>query len=384
LKEEEQLIMLPGPTNVPPRVMRAMLKPIINHRGPEFKELMERLTEDAKRVFGTKGDIVILSSSGTGGVECSLSNIVSSGDKVMIPVHGVFSQRVKQIIERVGGKAVEVPVDWSRAVTIEQIEDALKKEKGTKAIAVVYNETSTGVKTKCLKEVGELCNERGLLFVVDAISILGGDVLPVDNWHVDICVTGSQKCLMCPPGLALLSVSEKAWSTIEKNKSQAHYFNLLPYREFQKEGQTPYTPAIPLFFALDEAFQTIKEEGLEVIFKRHKLCAEALYSAAENLGLELFADREFRSNTVIAVKNPKGILDKDLRELLRKKYRIVIAGGMGKLKGTMFRIGSMGVVSRFEILSVVSALESALADLGYRSAIGEGVSTAREIFEKSS
>ena len=384
MKEEEQLIMLPGPTNVPPRVMRAMLKPIINHRGPEFKELMERLTEDAKRVFGTKGDIVILSSSGTGGVECSLSNIVSSGDKVMIPVHGVFSQRVKQIIERVGGKAVEVPVDWSRAVTIEQIEDALKKEKGTKAIAVVYNETSTGVKTKCLKEVGELCNERGLLFVVDAISILGGDVLPVDNWHVDICVTGSQKCLMCPPGLALLSVSEKAWSTIEKNKSQAHYFNLLPYREFQKEGQTPYTPAIPLFFALDEAFQTIKEEGLEVIFKRHKLCAEALYSAAENLGLELFADREFRSNTVIAVKNPKGILDKDLRELLRKKYRIVIAGGMGKLKGTMFRIGSMGVVSRFEILSVVSALESALADLGYRSAIGEGVSTAREIFEKSS
>ena len=384
MKEEEQLIMLPGPTNVPPRVMRAMLKPIINHRGPEFKELMERLTEDAKRVFGTKGDIVILSSSGTGGVECSLSNIVSSGDKVMIPVHGVFSQRVKQIIERVGGKAVEVPVDWSRAVTIEQIEDALKKERGAKAIAVVYNETSTGVKTKCLKEVGELCNERGLLFVVDAISILGGDVLPVDNWHVDICVTGSQKCLMCPPGLALLSVSEKAWSTIEKNKSQAHYFNLLPYREFQKEGQTPYTPAIPLFFALDEAFQTIKEEGLEVIFKRHKLCAEALYSAAENLGLELFADREFRSNTVIAVKNPKGILDKDLRELLRKKYRIVIAGGMGKLKGTMFRIGSMGVVSRFEILSVVSALESALADLGYRSAIGEGVSTAREIFEKSS
>ena len=384
MKEEEQLIMLPGPTNVPPRVMRAMLKPIINHRGPEFKELMERLTEDAKHVFGTKGDIVILSSSGTGGVECSLSNIVSSGDKVIIPVHGVFSQRVKQIIERVGGKAVEVPVDWSRAVTIEQIEDALKKEKGTKAIAVVYNETSTGVKTKCLKEVGELCNERGLLFVVDAISILGGDVLPVDNWHVDICVTGSQKCLMCPPGLALLSVSEKAWSAIEKNKSQAHYFNLLPYREFQKEGQTPYTPAIPLFFALDEAFQTIKEEGLEVIFKRHKLCAEALYSAAENLGLELFADREFRSNTVIAVKNPKKILDKDLRELLRKKYRIVIAGGMGKLKGTMFRIGSMGVVSRFEILSVVSALESALADLGYRSAIGEGVSTAREIFEKSS
>jgi aspartate aminotransferase-like enzyme len=377
-----KLIMLPGPTNVPERVMNAMLKPIINHRGQEFEELYKSVVDGAKYVFQTKGDMFILASSSTGGVECSLSNIISGGDKIIVPVNGVFSERVKETAEAFGAKPVEIPVQWGKAVTIDQIEEAVKKEKNVKAIAVVYNETSTGAMTKCLKDIGELCDEAGLLFIVDAVSILGGDYLPVDDWHVDICVAGSQKCLMCPPGLALVSVSDKAWSVIEKTKPHAFYFNLLAYRKFQKRGETPFTPAIPLFYALNEALQMIREEGLENAIRRHKACSEALYRAVEALKLNIFADKEFRSTTVVTIRNPEGIKDQDLRKLLKDKYGVVVAGGMGKLEGLTFRIGVMGAVSPAEILQTVTSLESALLELGYQLNPGDGVSAAKEVFAR--
>ncbi len=376
--------MLPGPTNIPTRVANAMLRPMINHRGPEFRELHSRIIENAKYVFETKNDLFVLSASGTGGVECAVRNICSAGSKIIVPTNGVFSQRFFESVNLLGGKGIEIPVEWGSAVTVAQVEDALKKNSPVTAVAIIYNETSTGVTTPNLKQIGELCRKYGTLFLVDAISIQGGVPLPVDEWGVDICITGSQKCLMTPPGLALISVGAKAWDVIKK-APRSYYFDLQLCKQFWEENkETPYTPAVTLFFALDEALQMIREEGLEKRFKRHATCANAMYAAVEAMGLELYARKEVRSNTVLAIKYPSGLDDKNFRGTLNKKYRVVVAGGMGKTKGQLFRIGVMGSVSEFEILATATAIESVLIEQGHRPRAGEAAAAAREIFSKTS
>ncbi len=381
--ETKQLIMLPGPTNIPTHVANAMLRPMINHRGPEFRELHSRIIDNAKYVFGTKNDLFVLSASGTGGVECAVRNICSPGSKIIVPVNGVFSQRFLEAVKLLGGQGVEIPVEWGNAVTVGQIEEALKRNPQVTAVAIIYNETSTGVTTPDLKQIGEVCHKHGALFLVDAISIQGGVPLPVDEWAVDICVTGSQKCLMTPPGLALISVSQKAWDVI-KNAPRSYYFDLQLCKQFWDENkETPYTPAVTLFFALDEALQMIREEGLEKRFKRHATCASAMYAAVEAMGLEGYARKPVRSNTVVAIKYPTGIDDKNFRGTLNKKYRVVVAGGMGKTKGQLFRIGIMGSVSEFEILATATAVESALIEQGHKLKPGEGAEAARAVFAKT-
>ena len=375
--------MLPGPTNIPTRVANAMLRPMINHRGPEFRELHSRIIDNAKYVFGTKNDLFVLSASGTGGVECAVRNICSPGSKIIVPVNGVFSQRFLEAVKLLGGQGVEIPVEWGNAVTVGQIEEALKRNPQVTAVAIIYNETSTGVTTPDLKQIGEVCHKHGALFLVDAISIQGGVPLPVDEWAVDICVTGSQKCLMTPPGLALISVSQKAWDVI-KNAPRSYYFDLQLCKQFWDENkETPYTPAVTLFFALDEALLMIREEGLEKRFKRHATCASAMYAAVEAMGLEGYARKPVRSNSVVAIKYPTGIDDKNFRGTLNKKYRVVVAGGMGKTKGQLFRIGVMGSVSEFEILATATAVESALIEQGHKLKPGEGAEAARAVFAKT-
>ena len=382
MEEEQELIMLPGPTNVPPRVMRAMVKPIINHRGAKFREFYRELIQDLKYVFQTEGDVFPLTSSGTGGIECAVSNLVSDGDKVVVPVNGVFSARLAQTIKAFGGESVEIPVEWGDAVTPLQIKEALDRERDVKAVAVVYNETSTGVTTRRLKEIGELCDRRGCLLLVDAISILGGDELPVDEWKVDVCVVGSQKCLMAPPGLAAISISEKAWEAIKEGGKRRFYFDLLRYKEFLGKLETPYTPALPLFFALKEALEMIKEEGLEARFRRHASCAKAVYGALERANLTFYAKEEVRSNVVIAVNNPPKINGEEIRAKLLREHRVAIAGGMGKLKGTMLRIGVMGMVNASYIIRTISALEQALKELGHEFEFGEAALAAKRILER--
>jgi len=379
--ESSQLLMLPGPTNVPSRVMRAMAKPIINHRGPEFRELHRRILDNLRFVFETKGDVFVLTASGTGGVECAIRNILSNGDKVAVPVNGVFSQRLAKAVTAFGGKGVEIPIEWGKGITPKQVEDLFVAEKNIKALAVVYNETSTGATTRNIKEIGKICHDNGALFVVDAISILGGDELPVDEWGVDICIAGSQKCLMTPPGLVVLSVNERAWKVVESAR-RSYYFDLLEHREFLKNYETPFTPAVTLFYALDEALLMIKEEGLRPRYLRHKACATALYEGLEALSFKIFPGKEFRSQVVIASNYLPNIDDKKFRDLLREQYHIVVAGGMGKLKGTMFRVGVMGTVSRFEILTTIGAIESTLVDLGHKFEYGAGSRTARNAFAR--
>lgn len=360
-----------------------MAKPVINHRGPEFRELYARILDNLKLVFETKSHVFVLTASGTGGVECAIRNILSNGEKVGVPVNGVFSGRLGKAVTAFGGKGIEIPIEWGRAVTPPQVEDLFRRETDVKALAVVYNETSTGATTRNLKEIGKICHEHDALFVVDAISILGGDQLPVDEWGVDICIAGSQKCLMTPPGLVLLSVSERAWKVIEGAR-RSYYFDLLEYREFLKNFETPYTPAVTLFYALDEALLMIKEEGLQPRYKRHNVCARALYAGLEALGFEIFPQSEFRSQTVVAAKYMSNVDDKRFRDLLREQYHVVVAGGMGRTKGSVFRVGVMGMVSRFEILTTIGAIESTLMDLGHKFDYDVGSRAARDIFAKQS
>src|SRR6059036_3324482 len=310
--------MLPGPTNVPPRVMRAMMKPLIGHRGPEFKELYHRTLDQTKKVFETKGDLVILTSSGTGATECALQNVTDDGDEIIVTVNGFFSERLSEAVKSYGGKPVVVGADWGKAPRIEQLERAIKEHPRAKALAFVYNETSTGVTVRCLQQLGELCVNHDILLMVDAISILGGDNLPVDDWNVDLCVTASQKCLMCPPGLAFVSVSPKAWDIIQKKKTRrSYYFDLLMWKKYREEGFTPFTPSVPLFYALNEACDMILEEGLPKRFERHKVCAQAVYDSTEAMGLGIYAEKESRSYTVATIESPPGIDEGKVRELVR-------------------------------------------------------------------
>ncbi|MEM3162596.1 MAG: alanine--glyoxylate aminotransferase family protein [Candidatus Bathyarchaeia archaeon] len=379
---ERKLIMLPGPTNVPERVLYAMIQPIINHRGVEFHDLYAEIEENLKYVFQTKNDVFVLSASGTGGVECAVSNLISHGEKVIVPIFGVFSKRLAETVRRRGGIPIELNFPLGTAPKASAIRDVAEKESDAKAIFIVYNETSTGVVVRELPEIARIAEENHMLIGVDAVSVLGGDKLPVDEWKIDVCVTGSQKCLFCPPGLSMISVSPKAWDKIEKTSNKPMYFDLSLIREYAAKKETPFTPAIPLFYALNEALKMIKEEGLERSIKRHSKCAEVFYNAIEAYGMTAFPkEKENRSNTVIAVNVPEGINENLVRSIMRDKYGVVIASGMSELKGKIFRIGIMGRVTQAEIMMTLSALGNALKETGYSVNLEAGVEAANKIFQ---
>ena len=381
MDQERRLIMLPGPTNVPDRIMRAMMKPMINHRGPEFAALLSSISEGLKYVFETKEEVFVLTSSGTGAVECAMSNTINAGDKVIVPSFGYFSDRLQETVARHGGKVIDVPVEWGQAPTVGQIEEALKREKGVRLIAIVNNETSTGVTVRDLSEIAKIAVQNDALLMADSISILGGDYLPVDKWGIDLCVTGSQKCLACPPGLALIAVSKRAWDAIgKKTEKPPYYFDLPSIREHWLRKETPCTPAISLYYALDESLKMIREEGLEKRFQRYATCAKAFYNGFEAIGLKPYAAENVRSNTVIAVKLPSGVEVGQVRELMKEHYNIVITGGLGKIRQLILRIGCMGTISQAEVLTTINALENTLADLNCPIKIGAGTKAAREVF----
>ena len=362
---KELLLMIPGPTNVPPRIMKAMFKPMINHRDEEFRVLYRDILENLKYAFQTKNDVFPLTCSGTGGVEFAVGNLIGKGDKVIVPVNGLFSERLKEEIIRFGGVPIEVRSEWGSVCSIEEIKTVLETEKDVKAIALVYNETSTGATLRDLPEIGKLTKKHGILLIVDAISVLLGDKLPVDEWNVDVCIAGSQKCFACPPGLAMVSISEKAYEAAEKNRFRPFYHDLLMWREFKGKLETPFTPVLPLYYALDEALRVLKEEGLENRIQRHRVCAQAFYTAFEAMGLDTVAHGNVRSNTVIVPWLPPNINDKEFRRILKEEYGVVVAGGSGKLKGKTFRIGSMGIVSKPEVLRTVKSILESLVKLGY-------------------
>jgi aspartate aminotransferase-like enzyme len=368
--------MLPGPTNVSDRVMQAMLNSIINHRGEEFHELYRSIRKGCQEVFQTKNEIVVLSASGTGGVDASVGSILNPEDSVVVPSFGEFSSRLGESASYTGAKLFDPNAELGRVPSLQEIENALKKATKPKALCVVYNETSTGVTWRQLKELKEIASKYGALFIVDAISVLGGDELPVDKLGVDICIGGSQKCLAVPPGLVILSFSDEAKKAMIGVKPRNQYFDMPRYFKFAEHDETPSTPSLPLFFALDEALKIIHEEGIEKRIYRHAVCARAFYSAFESMGMTAFPDPRFKSNVVIGINYPKGVDDSKFRTTLSNKFGIIVGGGFGKLKGTMFRIGSMGDIDSSMVSATVSGCAETLNLLGYHCDVSKALDSA--------
>jgi aspartate aminotransferase-like enzyme len=379
----DKLLMIPGPTNVHQRALEAMYRPLTDHRGPEFESLYAELLENLKYFFQTKKwDVIPFTASGTGALECIVSNTIAPSDKVLVPLYGNFTNRIKEIVEVYGGEAITFKVPEREAVTAEQVESALRREK-VKMVFLVFNETSTGVKVVDLKEIAKVAHEHGALIAVDAVSGLGGDDLPVEEWNIDLCASASQKCLAAPPGVSMVSVSDRAWEVINSMKARSHYFDLKLYKRFFVERrQTPFTPAVSIFYAVNEALKALKEEGLENRIRRHKICSEAFYAAIEAVGLKCYAKPKFRSNTTIAVEVPSGLREGDIRRIMRERYGVYIAGGMADLRGKIIRIGNMGIVDRQIVLRTVNSLECTLKELGWDFKIGSGVEAALNVFSK--
>jgi aspartate aminotransferase-like enzyme len=361
---KRKLIMLPGPTNVPDRVMAAMIKPVINHRGETFTTLLKEVTEKSKQLFQTTESPLVLNASGTGGVEAAVWNIVRTGDKVLVPVFGEFSTRLAEAVELAGGVAIRVTSDYGTVPALDAIEDAARATPDLKAIYLVHNETSTGCAVPYVERLGRFASERGVFYVVDAISSLGGYAIPVDSWGVDVCVTGSQKCLAAPPGLALLSLSKKAKDFIRKSPPKVRYFDLARQLDFLSRGETPFTPAIPLYYALDEALDMLIEEGLERRVERHARHARTFYDSLGAMGLSAFADPRVRSNTVVAGLYPDGIDEKQFRKRMNEEHDIIIGAGFGALKSKMFRIGNMGEVNASHVNRTTAAMALTLTKFG--------------------
>lgn len=377
---KKEYLLTPGPTPIPPRILETMARPIIHHRTPEFQKIIQEVEEDLKYVFQTKNDVLIFASSGTGAMEASVTNILSPGDKAIVVRGGKFGERFGEICKAYGIEFVPIDVEWGKALEPEKIDEILKREKNIKAVYTTLCETSAGVATD-IEAVAKIVKDYEAVLVVDAISGLAAIPLKTDAWNVDVVVSGSQKGLMIPPGLAFVSISQKAWSFVERSKLPKYYFDFKEYKRALLKVDTPFTPAVNLIIALRESLRIIKEEGLENIFKRHKNLALAVRKAVLALGLELFAPTAY-SDGVTAVKVPKGIDGERLVKLIRDKYGVGIAGGQAELKGKVFRIATMGYITASDIIVTVSALERAFLEMGYRVELGKGVKAAEEILKE--
>ncbi len=375
----EYLSMLPGPTNVPNRVMRAMLAPIINHRSDDFVKLYTDVVDKTQQVFETQNDIVALSASGTGAVEAGVVNLVKKGDKIIIPVNGEFSRRLSQLIEGQGGNVVKLETPPGENATFDQVKEAFDNNKDVKAFYVVHNETSTGTMVNYLDKVSDLTSRNDAFYVVDSVSLLGGAQLPVDKWNIDVCMTGAQKAIAAPPGISPISVSAKAKKYMIENPPSTMYFNLARYFKFyDNEKHTPFTPALPLLYAYREALSVMLEEGLQNVFNRHKVCSDALYDGLSAMGLSPFAKEEDRSISIVALNYLEGLEDKTFRSTLAEKFKVLVAGGFGDLKGKVFRVGCMGEVSPYHVMRTISAISSTLVMMGYDVDAQAGLKTAED------
>jgi aspartate aminotransferase-like enzyme len=356
MDRQRKLIMLPGPTNVSERVMRAMLNPIINHRGDAFRELYKGVLEKTRHLFQTDGEVLVLSSSGTGGVEAAVLNLIRPGDVALVPVFGEFSTRLAETVEMAGGKAIRVNSEFGKVPTLDQLDAAMEEQGHFKALFLVHNETSTGVTAPYVEAATKAARNHGAFAVIDAISSLGGYAIPVDKWGVDMCITGSQKCIAAPPGLALLSVSNRIVEFLKESPPKTRYFEIPRYLEYGARGETPFTPALPLYYALDEALKELLEEGLSMRVERHDRMSALLYDGLANLGLRAVAEKSVRSKTVVATFYPPGVEDAKFRKALAHDRGVVIAGGFGPFAGKVFRVGCMGQINEEYVQTTLKAI----------------------------
>lgn len=375
---EDTLLMIPGPVKVPQRVLRAMSKPMISHRSADFEKIYEDCRARLKDLFDTKNEVVVLSGSGTAGMEAAVGGIIGKGEKIVTITNGKFGERFTELGDRYGSAA---PLDfpWGTPFDLERVKAAL--EEGAKAITMVHNETSVGIVNPA-REVGKLARKYDAVFIVDGISSVGGNEFLTDEWGIDIAITGSQKCLAVPPGLAMVAVSKRAMDLLEEGKG-GYYTDLKAHLKKAEKNQTPYTPAVSLFFALQEALTMAAEEGFPERRARMARLAGGVRAAASSLDIQLFPqvnEHTTYSNTVTAMKMPSGISDSQLRGGMRKRG-VVVSGGQEGLKGKIFRIGTMGACTEADVLRTIQTLELVLEKEGVISSLGAGVEAASKAIE---
>jgi len=374
----KRYLLAPGPTPVPPEVLLAMAMPIIHHRAPDFLPVLDSAKKGLQWLYQTKNDVLILCSTGTGGMVGSVNNFFNRGDRVLVINGGKFGERWVKICQAYGLEVDEVIVEWGYAVKPEIIEEKLKKDGSIKGVFVQASETSTGVYHDIKTLASVVKKYEDTLFIVDAISALVAHDLRTDMWGIDIMIGGSQKGVMLPPGLAFVSVSEKAWKKAEISKLPKFYFNFKKERENLAKNQTNFTSPVSLIVGLNESLKILQAEGLENVFKRHERLANATRKAVQALGLELYA-KESPSNAVTAIMTPPGIDGQAVYKNLREKYGITAAGGQDKARGKIFRIAHLGYSDRFDIIAAVAGIEMVLKGMGHPVKLGTGVAVAQEL-----
>ena len=373
----KQRLLTPGPTPVPEETLLELAKPMIFHRTPEFRKILAEVLEDLQYVFRTKNKVVPLTSSGTGALEAAIVNCLPAGSKAICLIAGRFGERWRNLCKAFNIEAICVTVPYGQAVQPEQLQRALADHPDALAVCSTLSETSTGVGHD-IAAFGNLTAAKPALLLVDAISGLGAMECRTDDWNIDICVTGSQKALMLPPGLAFLSVSDKAWKAIDNNPNpRTYYFDLKKARTSLETSDTPFTPAHTLVRALLVSLKRMRAEGIENIWARQARTAAAARAGFQALGLELFAARPADGLTV--VKMPPNIDSTVLLGKLEKQYGMKLANGQDQLKGKIIRLAHMGYIDQFDVLAAIAGVELVLQEMGYSLEPGKGVAAAQKV-----
>jgi len=377
--QDYSLLRIPGPTPIPPSVGHAMNQPMIGHRGKETTALIQRIKPRLKKLFATENDMIMLTGSGTAGLETAVVNVASAGDEVLVIVTGAFGDRFAKICDAHNMKTHRMDVTWGDAANPSAVAAFLQENKQVKAVFMTHCETSTGVLNP-VAEISQVVQANSdALVIVDGVSSAAGTETKIDEWGIDVYATGSQKAMMLPPGLAFLAVSERAWDVIEKNEESRFYFDLKTYKKNLDNDAVPYTPSIPLLFALEQALTLMEAEGMEEVYDRHTVMRDMVRAAVKTWNIPLLTEDTYGSPTVTAVQ-PDNFDPEALRKLLKEQFNLSVAGGQQHLKGKIFRIGHMGYCSPADVLQMLSIIELALVQLDVEISLGEGVRAAQEVY----
>jgi len=377
---QKKYLMTPGPTPVPSEVLLAQARPMIHHRTPDFSAMLMEVVDGLKYVFQTTNDVLLFACSGTGAMESAFANCFCAGDTVIVARNGKFGDRMVKLAKTYGLVVVDLKYEWTETVKVTDVEAALNADPGARGVVVVQSETSSGVLND-VEAIGKIvAGYDDCVFIVDSITGIGAVPCMTDEWKLDVVMTGSQKGLMLPPGLAAVSVSPKAWKAYERGNLPRFYFDWGPYRKNLEKQTTPFTPAVSLVIGLAESIKLMREETIEGIIDRHSRLAEATRRGCEALGLKLFAPPEGRGSAVTPVWVPEGVDGKQIVKIMKNKYGVTIAGGQDEYEGRIFRVGHLGYFGDFDIITTLAALEMTLAELGYDFERGAGIIAAEAVF----
>ncbi len=378
--KEKLTLMIPGPTPVPERVLKALGKHPIGHRSPEFQEIVKSTTNLLKWLHQTKGDVLTITGSGTAAMEAGIINTLSKGDKVICGENGKFGERWVKVAKAYGLNVTTVKAKWGEPLDPESFKNLLNKDKDIRAVIITHSETSTGVINN-LEAISKLVkSHENAIMIADCVTSIGACNVPMDEWSIDVIASGSQKGYRMPPGLSFVAMSQKAWEANERSDLPKFYLDLRSYKKAADKNSNPYTPGVNLYFALEEALKIMKEEGLEAIFKRHNRHMQAIQEAVNAIGLTLFAKEGYGSPSITSVIPNNDINAEEIRKYIKNKFDILIAGGQDHLKGKVFRIGHLGFINDRDIITVIAALEASLDHMGVlNKPLGTGVAAATKI-----